>query len=90
MTNYNFCHLTQCSGGKIVFLRSVRCNMETAKAWFSFPFAALTVKGDQNLKRNDSMYLNTPPVFEVPSWCACVWMCAGTRDPCVPLLSNSM
>lgn len=62
MTNYNFCHLTQCSGGEIVFLRSVRYSMETAKAYFSFPFASLTMKGDQNLKRNDSVNLDTQPV----------------------------
>lgn len=45
MTNYNFCYLTQCSGGKIASLRSIKCNMETAKALFSF-LSPLAVKED--------------------------------------------
>lgn len=63
MTNYNFCHLTQRSGGKAASLRSIKSEMETAKAQFSFLLAPLTVKGDQNLKRDDSMNFDTPPVF---------------------------
>lgn len=58
MTNYNFCHLAQCSWGKIASLRSVKCNVGTAKALFSF-LSPLVVKEDWNLKRDDKVYLST-------------------------------
>jgi len=86
MTNYNFCYLTQCSGGKIASLRSIKCNMETAKALFSF-LSPLAVKEDWNIRRDDKVNLSTPPVF----WSAIrVYVCVGVVNLRVSLSLNSM
>lgn len=89
MKNYNFCHLTQCSGGKNCLSEEHKMWNGNSKSSIFLSACSLDSEGRPKPWEMTVWILTHYLYFEVPPGCVCVWMCTGTRGLYVPLPSNT-
>lgn len=89
VTNYNFCHLTQCSGGKIASLRSMRWN-ENSKSLVFLSACSLEIeRRPKPQERWQCGFWHTTCIFKC-HWALCACEYVQAPEGCVPLPSNSL